>query len=231
MCVSIRNCFPLLTRSLKGQYVAGEISLTCDAWQASNTDGYFTVTGHWIEEHSPGKWTLEHALFGFTQMNTAHNGDRLGQALFKICHRLSVADKVNHHGCAFSNLALITSSKIGHITCNNASNNNTMMKEFARCYKGQTGQNYDVKKRHIRYACIPPCDQYLRKQKYRCLAHIINLATQALISTRSKAKYYDPHNINDHTPNANAIERDELGLVRGISVKASVEIFLEYIST
>ena len=58
----------------QSRYVSGQISLTCDAWQASNTDGYFAVTGHWIEERSPGKWTLEHALLGFMQMNTAHNG-------------------------------------------------------------------------------------------------------------------------------------------------------------
>ncbi|KAF8800065.1 hypothetical protein BYT27DRAFT_7029686, partial [Phlegmacium glaucopus] len=55
----------------------GEISLTCDAWQASNSDGYFVVTGHWIEELTPGDWRIEHALLGFTQMNTAHNGTRL----------------------------------------------------------------------------------------------------------------------------------------------------------
>lgn len=53
----------------------------------------------------------------------------------------------------------------------------------------------------------------------RCLAHIINLATQALISTRSKAKYYNPHNVDEHTPDTDVLERDELGLVRAISVK------------
>ena len=74
--------------------VGGEINLTCDAWQASNTDGYFAVTGHWIEERAPGKWTLEHALLGFTLMNTAHNGVRLGQALYKICDRLKIVHKV-----------------------------------------------------------------------------------------------------------------------------------------
>ena len=57
---------------------------------------------------------------------------------------------------------------------------------------------------------------------YRCLAHIINLATQALIETQSKAQYFDPHNINDHTPDINAVERDELGLIRAISVKVSI---------
>ena len=49
--------------------VDGEINLTCNAWQASNTDGYFTVTGHWIEERAPRKWKLEHALLGFTLIN------------------------------------------------------------------------------------------------------------------------------------------------------------------
>jgi hypothetical protein len=42
--------------------VSGEIGLTRDVWQASNVDGYFDVTGHWIEERAPGRWKLEHAL-------------------------------------------------------------------------------------------------------------------------------------------------------------------------
>ena len=51
---------------IQSDTVIGEISLTCDAFQASNTDGYFAVTGHWIEELSPGVWKLESALLGFT---------------------------------------------------------------------------------------------------------------------------------------------------------------------
>ena len=39
----------------------------------------------------------EHALFGFTQMNTAHDGERLGQALYKITARLGIVHKVNNH--------------------------------------------------------------------------------------------------------------------------------------
>ncbi|KAF8800899.1 hypothetical protein BYT27DRAFT_7008256, partial [Phlegmacium glaucopus] len=53
---------------------------------------------------------IEHALLGFTQMNTAHNGTpRLGQALYKICDCLGIVHK------------------IGHITCDNTSNNDTML--------------------------------------------------------------------------------------------------------
>ena len=75
--------------------MSGEVSLTCDAWQAANTDGYFAVTGHWIEESVVGDWTEEHALLGFTQLNTAHNGTRLGQALYKVCNRLDIIQKVS----------------------------------------------------------------------------------------------------------------------------------------
>jgi len=44
------------------------------------------------------------------------------------------------------------SSKIGHITCDNASNNGTMMKEWAFRYRQKTGRVFDIKQRHIRYA-------------------------------------------------------------------------------
>lgn len=78
----------------QGPTVPGEINLTCDAWQADNTDAYFAVTGHWIEERAPGEWTLEHALLGFTQMNCSHNGARLGQMLYMILNRLHIVHKV-----------------------------------------------------------------------------------------------------------------------------------------
>jgi hypothetical protein len=56
-------------------------------------------------------------------------------------------------------------------------------------------------------------------QEHRCIAHIINLATQALISTWSKAKYYVPDTEDAHVPDTSAAERDELGLIRAICVK------------
>ena len=73
------------------------MSLTCDGWQASNTDGYFTVTGHWIEESHPGIWELQSALFGFIQLNNAHNSKQLGGALFKIVDRLRISLKAGSY--------------------------------------------------------------------------------------------------------------------------------------
>jgi hypothetical protein len=40
--------------------------------------------------------------------------------------------------------------QIGHVTCDNATNNNTMMNEFAKQYEGQVGKVFDVKGGHIR---------------------------------------------------------------------------------
>lgn len=95
-CLHLVQRIPMIvcSRFTQGDTVKGEISNTCDAWQASNTDGYFAVSGHWIEEPSPGVWHLESALLGFTRLNNSHNGQRLGQVLFKIVDRLSIAHKV-----------------------------------------------------------------------------------------------------------------------------------------
>ncbi|KAG5335371.1 hypothetical protein C0989_001315 [Termitomyces sp. Mn162] len=98
---------------LNGPKVSGEISLTCDAWQAGNMDGYFAVTGHWIEEMVPMQWELKSALVGFTQLCNVHNGELLGQALFKLVGQIGIAHK------------------IGHMTCDNTLNNSTMLQEFA----------------------------------------------------------------------------------------------------
>ena len=133
--------------------MTGEISLTCDAWQADNTDGYFAVTGHWIEEHAPGEWTLENALLGFAQMNCSHSGVHLGQMLFKVISRLDIVHKVRTLPFYYYRLAHLFLTQVGHVTCDNAKNNTTMLQEFAECYKLKTGETFDVKRRQIRCVC------------------------------------------------------------------------------
>ncbi|KAF5343868.1 hypothetical protein D9758_015885 [Tetrapyrgos nigripes] len=103
-----------LRQRLLSDAVQRTISITCDAWQAGNGDAYFVVTGHWIEEKAPGEWKLEGALLGFTQMNSAHSGLALGWALFKILRRFKIVNK------------------LGWVTCNNASNNGTMLETLGQ---------------------------------------------------------------------------------------------------
>jgi hypothetical protein len=87
---------------LQGPTVQGEVSLTCDAWQASNTDGYFAVTAHWIKGPMTGKWELNSALIGFTRLNNAHNGIRLGHVLLKILKRVGIEHKVSILSLSFN---------------------------------------------------------------------------------------------------------------------------------
>jgi hypothetical protein len=78
----------------QGPAIQGKVSLTCDAWQASNTDGYFAVMVHWIQEPIARKWELKSALISFTGLNNAHNGEWLGQALFKVVKWVGIEHKV-----------------------------------------------------------------------------------------------------------------------------------------
>ena len=107
-------------------------NLSCNAWQASNTEGYFAVTGHWIEESITSRWELKSALLGFTQLNNAYDGKRLGQALYKIVERVGIEHKVST--CPIISCICTTRScfvQIGHITCDNANNNGAMLEEFS----------------------------------------------------------------------------------------------------
>ena len=95
-------------RRFQGRKVKGEISLTCNAWQASNTDGYFAVTAHWTSATTPTNWGLSSALIGFTHVNNGHVSIRLGQALFKIVKRVGIENEVRHY--AFTRTIVLTSS-------------------------------------------------------------------------------------------------------------------------
>ncbi|KAF8233731.1 hypothetical protein L208DRAFT_1265524 [Tricholoma matsutake] len=76
-----------------------------------------------------------------------------------------------------------------------------MMKEFAARLKTTMGKKYNW-----------------RKRKINCLAHVINLATQMLISTYSKLLHFDPKQPDAHVPTS----RDEVGLVRAIAVQVHI---------
>jgi len=59
-----------------------------------------------------------------------------------------------------------------------------------------------------------------------CLAHVINLASQALIAAYSKTKFFDPEKPDEHIPDLNMFERDIVGLVRAITVKVTCHLLM-----
>jgi hypothetical protein len=62
---------------------------------------------------------------------------------------------------ALNDICLLSHVQIGHITCDNARNNDTMLEEFARCYHIKTQDDFDVQRRHIRYVCALLFSYYL----------------------------------------------------------------------
>ena len=78
------------------------------------------------------------------------------------------------------------------------------------------GKTYHWKKRKIKFVISSTRSlQFLTNKTGSCLAHVINLATQMLISTYSKSPHFDPNQPDAHTPTS----RDEVGLIRAIVVK------------
>lgn len=76
------------------------------------------------------------------------------------------------------------------------------MTELAVRIKEHTKESFDPKERRI-----------------RCLAHVINLATQAVLTAHSKTPHYDPKEPEKHLPETEVWVRDPVGLIRAICVK------------
>ena len=97
-----------------------------------------------------------------------------------------------------------------------------MMKELAVRLKTSTGKKYYWRKRKIKFVTVISFTHAFHLlMNYSCLAHVINLVTQSLISTYSKSPHFDPKQPNAHVPTS----RDKVGLIRSIVVKVWI-IFL-----
>lgn len=138
-------------------------------------------------------------------MNSLHSGHRLARVFYQIVKRLGIIHKV------------------AWVTCDNASNNTTMLQRFEILineskhraeYPAWEFDNY-----HIRCVSLSSTICALLTLFSRCLAHVINLATQAFISLCSTTAHFDPEKPEEHEPDLSADFRDVVGLLRTIGVK------------
>jgi len=118
------------------QKSAGKISFTTDVWTDPNQRAFMAVTAHWIEvteeKSSSGsykKLQLHADLIGFHKMPGRHTGKHLAYCFKFITDRLNITNRVSTIITSKHYILLIT-RQIGWITCDNASNNNTMMDEL-----------------------------------------------------------------------------------------------------
>ena len=102
-----------------------------------------------------------------------------------------------------------------------------MLEEFARLYHVQFKKEFPCRKHRIKSVWW-----YFFADVYSsfcsCLAHVMNLGTQVLISTYSKAPHYTPHSPQAHEPHSTQHgDHDEIGLVRAICVKVCLHFFFK----
>ena len=88
------------------------------------------VTAHWIQsitlEDGSQKLNLRSDLIGFHKIPGRHTGVHLAYCFLYIIDRMDIDKKVFHPSSHFFQI-ISDALQIGWITCDNASNNNTLM--------------------------------------------------------------------------------------------------------
>jgi hypothetical protein len=135
--------------------------LTSDGWSASNSDSYLGVTAHWTNT----AWITHGILLEFAQMPPSHTGKAYSEALIATCKRFGI------HNYILS------------ITTDNHVVNDGMCDRFEKYAFKSAEQGFEFKP--------PPAIFKAEDGHIRCLAHLINLSAQAILSTlKSIAEKY-----------------------------------------
>ena len=159
-------------------------------------------------------------------MNTAHNGVRLGQALYKVCNCLQIVPKV---GVNTFQLTLLN-----RLFIRLATSLVTMPRTTTQCFKSLhtaiSSRQVPLSMWNTTTLDLPWAFDFMwctHAFSFRCLAHIINLATQAVITTCSKAKYYNSSSQDDNKlpQDLGVTKHNEIGIVRANCIKVHCSWF------
>ena len=61
-------------------YIPGRVAFTSDCWTSINTDGYISLTAHYIDE----SWSLQKRILNFSFMPPPHNGVSLAEKILLL---------------------------------------------------------------------------------------------------------------------------------------------------
>ncbi|KAL1746119.1 ribonuclease H-like domain-containing protein [Schizophyllum fasciatum] len=132
------------------QSAAGRVSYTADVWSRANMQPFLAVTAHYIVRTEKGRLEERHRLVAFRHLPGTHDGRHLAEVFLAILDELDML------------------KRIGAITLDNASNNNTMMEWLEKL----------LKDRHI----------YFDRDgnRIRCFPHVINIAVKTGVKYMTK---------------------------------------------
>jgi hypothetical protein len=125
---------------LNGLNKDSKVSLALDCWSSPTRLAFMAITAYFIDEN----WKYREALIGFEHLETVHTGVELAAVLKKV---------INSFGLG---------GRILNITTDNASNNNTMIRDMMADESFSNGQFADC-------GHLP------------CMAHVVQLALSELL--------------------------------------------------
>ncbi|KAF8672559.1 Encoded by, partial [Rhizoctonia solani] len=126
----------------------GLISITSDLWSDINIRSFMAVTAHYINKDG---FLAEH-LIAFRLIHGSHTGANVGQCLFSVLEENGIT------------------KKLGFVTLDNASNNETLMRKLENLFRAQGITTFGQESNRI-----------------RCFPHVINLIVQAILDALSDA--------------------------------------------
>jgi hypothetical protein len=139
----------------------GRVSITSDLWSNSSMRSFMAITLHWIARTHEGELELMTALGAFRYVKDKHDGSNLAAHFIHVLEELDIADR------------------IGGITLDNATNNDTAMKHLEECLEDR-GFSYNA-----------------RQQRVRCFSHIINLAVQDALTALPEPENFNVQQVTD----------------------------------
>lgn len=168
------------------QRSVGRISLTMDLWSDDSLRSFMAITAHFCKLDNEGDLRLETQLLAFRHVETDHRGLSLAKVFFDILREYGITEK------------------IGQITLDNASNNNTFMSSLCAMID-VTGRTFSAQGNRV-----------------RCFPHVINIAVQAMLDRLSKGGPPDGYKGSDgmlvyySAEYLAALNRDIVGVCRSV---------------
>ncbi|KAF5387624.1 hypothetical protein D9615_000715 [Tricholomella constricta] len=143
------------------QNALGRVSLTSDGWSRTSLSSHLAITAHYMVMSSDGHLILRSRLIAFRKLEGSHTGENMAKVLWRVINDLNIVDR------------------IGMITLDNASNNNTMMEHLERLFP--TVQRMPA-----------PIIIFDREgNRIRCFPHVTNIAVKTGVTYITKLAEQD----------------------------------------
>lgn len=174
-----------------------------DLWSDDSLRSFMAITAHFCKLDNEGDLRLETQLLAFRHVETDHRGLSLAKVFFDILREYGITEK------------------IGQITLDNASNNNTFMSSLCAMID-VTGRTFSAQGNRVRWVDLSSSDCCHTHRLTRCFPHVINIAVQAMLDRLSKGGPPDGYKGSDgmlvyySAEYLAALNRDIVGVCRSV---------------